>query len=139
MYVDSDVKDTIKAFNMDMMKQKIMIICEAITVPANVPLYTFKIFDLIKGETEFAIEIKNEEFIGRLLSGLYTFVDGHIYYNNSVIRIRYDLLKSLHAGSLTESTLFNYYNDIFPLQENMTIRSNTPINSYLSNRFAYII
>ena len=124
---------------MDMMKQKIMIICEAITVPANVPLYTFKIFDLIKGETEFAIEIKNEEFIGRLLSGLYTFVDGHIYYNNSVIRIRYDLLKSLHAGSLTESTLFNYYNDIFPLQENMTIRSNTPINSYLSNRFAYII
>lgn len=31
--------------------------------------------------------------IGRLESGLYTFVDGHIYYNNNVIKIRYDLLE----------------------------------------------
>ena len=32
--------------------------------------------------------------IGRLESGLYTFVDGHIYYNNNCIKIRYDLINN---------------------------------------------
>lgn len=69
-----------------------MIVCESETLTANMPLYTFKIFDLAKGEIEFAIELLDEELIGRLISGLYTFVDGHIYFNNNVIKIRYDLL-----------------------------------------------
>ena len=72
-----------------------MIICESPTLKANQPLYTFKIFDLVKREMEFSIEITNTELIGRLLSGLYTFVDGHIYYNNNVIKIRYDLLSDV--------------------------------------------
>lgn len=38
--------------------------------------------------------IKNKTLIGRLESGLYTFVDGHIYYSNNVIKIRYDLISS---------------------------------------------
>ena len=37
--------------------------------------------------------IKNEKLIGRLASGMYTFVDGHIYFSNKVIKIRYDLLE----------------------------------------------
>ena len=108
-------------------------------MPSNVPFYTFKIYDLVTQEIEFAIQIKNKELIGRLLSGLYTFVDGHIYYNNNVIKIRYDLLKSHSASSLTESTMFNNYFDIFPLDGNMRVRSNTPLNSYLHRRFCYII
>lgn len=46
---------------------------------------------------EFQLMINDEELIGRLLSGLYTFVDGHIYYNNNVIKIRYDLLSDLES------------------------------------------
>lgn len=92
VYVDSDVKDTIKAFNVDYIKQKIMIVCQSVTMPANVPFYVFKIYDLVRQDIEFAIEIRDKELIGRLLSGLYTFVDGHIFFNNNVIKIRYDLL-----------------------------------------------
>lgn len=36
--------------------------------------------------------IKNKDLIGRLESGLFTFVDGHIYFGNNVIKIRYDLI-----------------------------------------------
>lgn len=43
---------------------------------------------------DFSIIIKSEALVGRLLSGLYTFVNGHIYFNNNVIKIRYDLLKT---------------------------------------------
>ena len=34
----------------------------------------------------------NEELIGRLVSMLFCFIDGHLYYNDKVIKIRFDLL-----------------------------------------------
>ena len=40
----------------------------------------------------FTMKLKSLEIIGRLKSNLYEFVGGHIYYNNKVIKIRYDLL-----------------------------------------------
>ena len=50
-------------------------------------LYSFEHDKII-----FTLRIKNQEMIGRLKSNLYNFVGGHIYYNNKVIKIRYDLL-----------------------------------------------
>lgn len=41
--------------------------------------------------------IKNKPLIGRLASGMYTFVDGHIYYNNNVIKIRYDIVQHINS------------------------------------------
>lgn len=32
------------------------------------------------------------ELIGRMKSGLYMFTDGHLYFNNCVIKVRIDLL-----------------------------------------------
>jgi hypothetical protein len=37
--------------------------------------------------------VESREIIGRLKSNLYNFVEGHIYYGNNVIKIRYDLLE----------------------------------------------
>lgn len=138
VYIDSDVKDKIMAFNTDNIKQKILVVCQSYSLP-NDPVYTFKIFDMVKMQEEFTIALKNEELIGRLLSGLYTFVDGHIYFNNNVIKIRYDLIKTQNAGNLSENGIFDRYYNIFPLEENMRVRSNTPLNVRLSQRFAYII
>ena len=58
--------------------------------------------------------VEDVELIGRLTSMLYCFVDGHIYYNNSVIKIRYDLLKGKNAGIKDhgEYEVFDYYTDI---------------------------
>ena len=55
--------------------------------------------------------------IGRLLSGLHTFVDGHIYYSNNVIKIRYDIISSDNSGSFKENELFDYYFNIFPIDD----------------------
>jgi hypothetical protein len=46
--------------------------------------------------------IKNKEIIGRLKSNLYNFVEGHIYFRNKVIKIRYDLLERNYAGGNIE-------------------------------------
>ena len=40
--------------------------------------------------------------IGRLESGTNTFVDGHIYYNTNVIKIRYDLIDSSTSDKYSE-------------------------------------
>ena len=52
------------------------------------------IFDLDTETLIVRISIKNKEIIGRLKSNLYNLVEGHIYYNNKVIKIRYDLLET---------------------------------------------
>ena len=44
----------------------------------------------------FSMKIMNPEIIGRLKSNLYDLVGGHIYYNNQVIKIRYDMLDLSH-------------------------------------------
>lgn len=44
-------------------------------------------------ETLYNSPTTNEQFIGRLRSNFFMIVNGYIYYNNDVIKIRYDLLK----------------------------------------------
>ena len=48
IYVDSDVKDQILAFDVDQETQKIMIVCETYGVTDHMPFYTFKIYDITK-------------------------------------------------------------------------------------------
>ena len=60
----------------------------------NVKVYKFKIFDLNANEFIYESKIDYEPLIGRLKSGTFTFIKGHIYYKNNVIKIRYDLINS---------------------------------------------
>jgi len=76
--------------------------------------------------------------VGRLRSGLYTFVDGHIYFNNDVIKIRYDLIESENNQMYKENEIFDYYFDIIILGEHEKVRSNTPLDSIQSHRFAFV-
>lgn len=41
----------------------------------------------------YSLMTENRSIIGRLKTNLYKFVDGHIYYGNDVIKVRYDLLE----------------------------------------------
>ena len=55
----------------------------------------------------FTMQIRSKELIGRLKSSLYTFAGGHIYYNNQVIKIRYDLLEKQMGEKLKENQIFD--------------------------------
>jgi len=61
-----------------------------------------KIYDLEGERVLWNAPVKNKELIGLLRSNLYTLVNGHIYYNNKVIKIRYDLLKKTNMKDLEE-------------------------------------
>jgi hypothetical protein len=50
------------------------------------------IYDIDSRVMIYSKQTQDMELIGRLKSNLYTFLDGHIYYGNKVIKIRYDLI-----------------------------------------------
>lgn len=77
--------------------------------------FKIKIFCICHNRIVLDINVENRTLIGILLSGFNTFENGHIYYRNNVIKIRYDLLtkEGANFNRLTEDEVFNHYEDIF--------------------------
>lgn len=71
--------------------------------------------------------------------GNYTMVDSHMYYNNNVIKIRYDVIKRGNYDQYKEGEIFDYYFNIFEMQENMKVRAGTPLDSLQNHKFAYFM
>ena len=76
--------------------------------------------------------------IGRLKSGLYTLLSGHIYFNNNVIKLRYDLISLPNAHTFKENEVFDYYYEIFLLDPGERVKMGTPFNSERDHRMAFI-
>ena len=53
------------------------------------------LYDIVSEKVLYTMMIHSREIIGRLKSNLYNFVEGHIYYGNKVIKVRYDLLSKI--------------------------------------------
>lgn len=127
---DSTTHEIIKSFNVDQRRNKLIIILKRTAEMPENKTYRFKIYCLEKNEELYMADLEYKPLIGRLLSGLYTFVDGHIYYNNNVIKIRYDLILGQNSHLLVENEVFDYYFDIFILSKGLVVRSNTPLDSH---------
>jgi hypothetical protein len=62
----------------------------------------FKIYDCLNKTQLTSLKVKNPEIVGRFKSDLYTLVDGHFYFQNEVLKVRYDLLAEKKLTNLTE-------------------------------------
>ena len=51
--------------------------------------------------------VSSPELVGRLKTGLYTLSNGHIFYNNNCIKIRYDILDSNQGHMLSETEIMD--------------------------------
>lgn len=89
-----------------------------------------KILDLDTDENKQILNIKvnNKELIGRLKSSLFFLVNGHMYYNNCIIKIRYDLLRNSTVREWKESEIFDYYEDNINLETNERVLANMPVS-----------
>ena len=86
------------------------------------------IFDIDTEQILVRIKIQSREIIGRLKSNLYNFTEGHIYYNNKVIKVRYDLLETFKGGEILEHQLFDHYSDVIKLKSSSdVIQCDTPL------------
>lgn len=87
----------------------------------------------------YETELENEELIGRLAIGLHTFVGGHIYYGNTCLRIRYDLIENPNNSRFGEDDIIDIYNNIFDMSSMQRFTSNSPLESIQSHKLAYMI
>ena len=94
VYADKDSKSEILNFALDNTLKK-LIILSGIKSQKNKREKFFTLYDIETEKVLYSLMIKNREVIGRLKSNLFTFVGGHIYYGNKVIKIRYDLLETM--------------------------------------------
>lgn len=125
-------------FNVDSEANKLVVYSQ---MPKLKEGYNFKctIFDLFKSKILFEQLVTNTELHGRLESGLYTLIDGHIYYNNQVIKIRYDLIEHAQGNIYNEEQIFDYYGNIFTLEDGEKVSANFPMDSRCMNKLVYII
>ena len=67
-------------------------------------------------------------------------VNGHIYFNNEVIKIRYDLLNNQkRLQDYREAQLFDYCTDVLQLDKDEFAETDMPVVENLSQRLIYII
>ena len=80
-------------------------------------------------DTLLHCEISDAQMKGIFISGEYTLVDGHVYFNNNVIKLRYDLMKKYPNRADLQYLFFNQYTNILNLREGETLKTNCPIDS----------
>lgn len=97
-----------------------------------------KIYDTVQKKVLWYAQCSNPELLGRLKSSLYTLIDGHMYYNNNIIKIRYDLLAQKNLRELKESEVFDFYSKILSLDQNETVKTRMPFCSFKYHRFVYM-
>ena len=112
VYSDKDKRAEILNFGIDNQRKR-LIILSGIKNQKNKRDKFFTIYCIDTEKTILQLQITNQEIIGRLKSGLYIFTDGHIYYDNKVIKIRYDLLEL--KKEIGQDQLFDHYSNILIL------------------------
>ena len=113
VYHDKDNRAEILNFGVDNSERR-LIILSGIKNMKNKRDKFFTIYEFDNEKQVYSLQITNPEIIGRLKSNLYIFTDGHIYFGNKVIKIRYDLLEK--NKELKENQLFDHYKDILLLE-----------------------
>lgn len=95
IYKEAHMVEKMKTFNVDQAESKLLILSKSTSTQKATEKndHFFKIYDLTTQDIVYQDNLHNKELVGRLKSGLYTFVQGHIYYKNNVIKIRYDLIE----------------------------------------------
>jgi hypothetical protein len=140
-YQISQVLETVKCFGFD--QSQTVLILLTLKYGKKKRQYSVKLIDLDDDSNEsntlYHGKVTNTTLIGRLISTLYSFVDGHIYYNNDVIKIRYDLLRGgKNVNDLDECEVFDFYQNILQLKGKEFIRFGTPLAQHVSHRLIYV-
>ena len=82
----------------------------------------FKIVNLADSNKSLAnIQVKDPEIIGRMNLGMFSMVDGHFYFDNEVIKVRYDVLMQPQTTKIKEKMVFDNYEGLLDLNEGESV------------------
>lgn len=125
IYEDKDGRAEILNFSVDNTK-KILLILTGIKNQKGKRDKFITLFDFDVEKVIFTMQVKDVGIIGRLKSNIYNFVGGHIYFNNMVIKIRYDLITKSQIEPIKENQVFDHYSKVLKIDRNETVQTGTP-------------
>ena len=118
IYEDLDHKTEILNFGVDNTRNRLIILTGKKNHRGKREKF-IQIFDVNGQKTLYKIKVTDKTLIGRLKTNLYNFVEGHIYFGNSVIKIRYDLIDEYQKTGryIPENQLFDIYTDVLDFED----------------------
>ena len=78
------------------------------------------VFDLETENIVLKFKLRDKEVIGRMKTNLYHLIGGHIYFNNRVIKVRYDLMLD-PTIDLSEEVFFDHYEKVLHLKNSSDV------------------
>ena len=91
IFKDNDEKVKVINYGIDKTNKKILILIRKKNSRMQSEKF-MNIFCLLSERIIASVKTGNEELIGRMKTNFYQFVSGHIYFNNQVFKVRYDLI-----------------------------------------------
>lgn len=98
-----------------------------------------RIFDICSQQLVVEVPITHPFIIGRLFSGLYSLIDSHIYFGNSVLKMRMDKVDPSLKITYTEKEFFDLHENLFTLSTTEKVGHKSPFISMAYHRMAYLM
>ena len=100
-----------------------------------------RIIDLDSNQCVFKNEFTMNEVYGRMKANTFVLDNGHMYFNNCVVKIRYDLIsKGIdQEGPLRDEDILDTYNEILELEHDESIMISFPYLGWRSNKIIYLV
>lgn len=123
----------------DNVRNQILLMNEEFIDDNQQTIKVMNIFDLSLKKVVAEVEVTNKMIVGRLESGLFTLIDGHIYYCNSVLKLRMDLIQPEIRTCFKETEFFDFYCGIFEQESTEQVMAISPLVCNSFHRMAYIV
>ena len=139
IYINLDENETLLDFEVDSVNKKLIVFAKKKQL--GVGDFSIKFVDM-KTKKFQEYHFKKEgalELYGRFYCGLYEFQGGHIYYNNNVIKVRWDIIESSSALTYSLDDVLDKYSDVLPIPDHKAIAIGFPFDSKYMNKLAYVI
>ena len=78
--------------------------------------------------------VEDPEIIGRFVANMFTFVNGHLYFDNQVFKLRYDIMIKTKSESINEKHFIDKYDNILDLKVGEKVMTNMPKLSLVSHK-----
>lgn len=79
------------------------------------------IYDLLSGDLFGRCKVEDEEIIGIMKQQHFSIKNGHLYYDNHVIKFRYDCISQIKTEFCEQKLFYDKYYNILDLQKGQRV------------------
>jgi len=95
----------------------------------------------LKGQTKILSMtwVNDPTIIGRFVTNQFAFVEGHMYFNNKVFKVRYDTMIKENSDRLEQTDFFNKYENILDMKLGERVMAKMPKLSIAGHKTMYLV